>query len=169
MITILFRYTLPHRRKISAIGERVFWSALNKVTGFRSWIINCKFFHNKSVSVTCILHSLAFTSLFPGVAQLLAFLQYWKQGCDFSFCQRDSFWPSLPHCTKEYCHIWIMFYLTVPVSPSMCPYLYAKVNYMNIYFLKWNWNKVKSRADEISNSCSFYLLRTYILIFILTA
>ena len=25
------RYTLPHRRKVSAIGERVFWSTLNKV------------------------------------------------------------------------------------------------------------------------------------------
>ena len=37
------RYTLPHRRKISAIGERVFWSTLNKVekiSCFLSLIIN---------------------------------------------------------------------------------------------------------------------------------
>ena len=29
---LLLRYTLPHRRKVSAIGERVFWSAQEQVS-----------------------------------------------------------------------------------------------------------------------------------------
>ena len=30
-VVLSVRYTLPHRRKVSAIGEKVFWSALDKV------------------------------------------------------------------------------------------------------------------------------------------
>ena len=30
----IFRYTLPHRRKVSRIGENVFWSAKEQVINF---------------------------------------------------------------------------------------------------------------------------------------
>ena len=64
--TILSRYTLPHRRKVSAIGERVFWSTLNKV----------KFFHNEfechMYSSLCGIHSIVSRcSPTPGVPSVL--------------------------------------------------------------------------------------------------
>ena len=91
----LFRYTLPHRRKVSAIGERVFWSTLNKVEkhSLLLLIISAYQFLAK--------HLVTFPS-FAGVAKLLVLLQYWKEGCDHSFviffqilifvCTNDSYY-----------------------------------------------------------------------------
>ena len=36
---IFFRYTLPHRKKVSSVGEKVFWSAVREVSTFYSQLI----------------------------------------------------------------------------------------------------------------------------------
>ena len=74
------RYTLPHRRKISAIGERVFWSTLNKVE-----------------KISCFL-SLIFTFLLARCNQFLYVASVLKPRLWSFFCDFISFFL----CTNEY-------------------------------------------------------------------